>query len=282
MTDRAAIGVLKAAVIGCPVGHSLSPLIHNYWIEKYGPGGQFDAREIQPEQLKDGLARLVEEGYAGFSVTIPHKQAAMELCDTVDETARRIGAVNCLAVGDDGAIDGLNTDWFGFVENVKEAAPDFDFAAKPALVLGAGGAARAVIYGLQRRGAEKILVANRTPDKTAQLAADFGTEIVAWEDREKMARDAGLLVNTTSAGMTGKPPLAFNVGILPIDALVCDIVYNPLRTALLQDAAARGNIAVEGLGMLLHQARPAFARWTGIMPEVTTELRGKLLERLTR
>ena len=273
---------LKAAVIGCPVGHSLSPLIHNYWIEKYGLGGNYDAREIQPEQLKDGLARLVEEGYAGFSVTIPHKQAVMELCETIDETARRIGAVNCLAVGEDGAIDGLNTDWFGFVENVKEAAPDFDFAARPALVLGAGGAARAIIYGLQRRGAKTIMVANRTSDKTAPLAADFGIEAVGWEDREKAARDAGLLVNTTSAGMTGKPLLELKVAVLPKDALVCDIVYNPLRTALLQAAAAHGNIVVEGLGMLLHQARPAFARWTGIMPEVTAELRGKLLERLAR
>jgi shikimate dehydrogenase len=272
----------RGAVIGCPVGHSLSPLIHNYWIEKYGLKGRFDAREIQPEQLKDGLARLVEEGYTGFSVTIPHKQAVMDLCETIDETARCIGAVNCLAVGDDGAIDGLNTDWFGFVENIREAAPDFDFAALPALVLGAGGAARAIIYGLRRRGAAKILVANRTPGKAAPLAVDFGVEIVAWEDREEAAREVGLLVNTASAGMTGKPLLEFKAAALPKDALVCDIVYAPLQTALLRDAAARGNVTVEGLGMLLHQARPAFARWTGVMPDVTADLRGKLLERLAR
>ncbi len=147
-----------------------------------------------------------------------------------------------------------------------------------------GQAARiaSIIYGLQREGVKKIRVANRTPDNTAPLVADFGVEAVAWEDREKAGKDAGLLVNTTSAGMTGKPPLAFDVGILPKDALVCDIVYAPLHTALLRDAAARGNVTVEGLGMLLHQARPAFARWTGIMPDVTTELRGKLLERLAR
>lgn len=271
---------MKAAVIGCPVGHSLSPLIHNYWIEKYGLSGRYDAREIQPGQLEAGLAALIEEGYTGFSVTIPHKQAVMGLCDSIDDTARRIGAVNCIAVDRDGAVEGLNTDWFGFTENVRESAPGFDFTAGPALVLGAGGAARAILYGLQHEGAPRIVIANRTPEKARELAGAFGATYIAWEDRARAAAGAGLVVNTTSAGMTGKPALDFDVKDLNKGALVCDIVYSPLRTALLESAAAHGNMTVEGLGMLLHQARPAFERWTGILPAVTDELRRMLLEKL--
>jgi len=200
----------------------------------------------------------------------------------IDDTARRIGAVNCIAVDRDGRIEGLNTDWFGFTESVREAASKFDFTKNAALVLGAGGAARAIVYGLQHEGAPKIIIANRTMDKARELAGEFGAEYIGWDDRKKAVAEAGLVVNTTSAGMTGKPPLEFSVGNLPKDALVCDIVYSPLRTALLESAAAHGNMTVEGLGMLLHQARPAFERWTGVLPAVTDELRHMLLEKLKK
>jgi shikimate dehydrogenase len=273
---------MKAAVIGCPVGHSLSPLTHNYWLKKCQIEGRYDAQEIQPGQLKEGLARLIEQGYTGFSVTIPHKQAVMDLCDVVDDTAKRIGAINCIAVDRDGRIEGLNTDWFGFTESVREAAPEFDFTSGPALVLGAGGAARAIVYGLLHAGAPKTIIANRTLDKARELAGEFGVEYIDWADRQKAAAGAGVVVNTTAAGMTGKPPLEFDVKNLKKDALVCDIVYSPLRTALLESAAAHGNMTVEGLGMLLHQARPAFERWTGVLPAVTDELRHMLLEKLKK
>ncbi len=273
---------MKAAVIGCPVGHSLSPIIHNYWLKKYRIEGHYDAQEIQPEQLAEGFAHLIGQGYTGFSVTIPHKQAVMDLCDAVDDTAKRIGAVNCIAVDRDGRIEGLNTDWFGFTESVREAAPKFDFTKKPALVLGAGGAARAIVYGLKHEGVPKITLANRSTDKARELAGEFGAEYIDWDGRGKAAAGAGLVVNTTSAGMTGKPPLDFDVKDLKKDALVCDIVYSPLRTALLESAAAHGNMTVEGLGMLLHQARPAFERWTGTLPAVTDELRHMLLEKLKK
>lgn len=273
---------MKAAVIGCPVGHSLSPIIHNYWLNKYQIEGRYDAQEIQPEQLAEGFAHLIGQGYTGFSVTIPHKQVVMGLCDVIDDTAKRIGAVNCIAVDRDGRIEGLNTDWFGFTESVHEAAPAFDFTKKPALVLGAGGAARAIVYGLQHVGAPKIIIANRTVEKARDLAGEFGAEYIGWDDRQKAAAGTGVVVNTTSAGMVGKPGLEFNVRDLAKGALVCDIVYSPLRTALLESAAAHGNMTVEGLGMLLHQARPAFERWTGILPAVTDELRHMLLEKLKK
>ena len=270
---------VKACVIGHPVGHSLSPVIHNYWIKKYGLEGQYDAREIPPEQFESGFNHLVEQGYTGFNVTLPYKQAVAALCDDLDDTAKRIGAVNTMRI-DNGGLHGSNTDWFGFTESIREEAPDFDFRAAPALVLGAGGAARAVVYGLMREGAPDIYIANRTPEHAKALGRDFGARPVAWEDRQEAAESAGLLVNTTALGMKGQPPLIFDVESLPAPALVCDIVYNPRETELLRAARARGNVTVGGLGMLLHQARPAFRQWFGVMPEVTDELRELLEEKL--
>lgn len=267
---------IKAAVIGFPVSHSLSPVIHNHWIKKYGLRGSYDAREVPPERLKESLLRLTGEGYTGFNVTIPHKQAVMALCDGIDDTARAVGAVNTLGVGAEGRLRGHNTDAYGFIENIKNAAPDFDFARGAVLVLGAGGAARAVVHGLLRAGAHNIRIANRTYGHAEKLAGDFGVGVAACGTGADGLKDVSLLVNTTPLGMKGQPPLNFDVSLLPPDAVVNDIVYNPPETDLLRDAAARGLKTVGGLGMLLHQAAAAFEIWTGIRPEIDVDLREKL------
>lgn len=269
-------GVLKAAVIGFPVGHSRSPTIHNHWIEQYGLRGRYDAHEILPECLAESLRHLIEEGYTAFNVTIPHKQAIMELCDTIDDTARAIGAMNTLTVGGNGTLRGYNTDAFGFIENIRQSAPGFDFSCGAALVLGAGGAARAVVYGLQQAGAKDIRIANRTHEHAEKLAHDFGVGVAASGTGMEGLKDIALLVNTTPLGMKGQPLLEFDISLLPPEAVVNDIVYNPLETSLLKAAAARGLKTVDGLGMLLHQAAAAFQIWTGIRPEITVELREKL------
>ncbi|MBI4031140.1 MAG: shikimate dehydrogenase [Proteobacteria bacterium] len=269
---------LKAAVIGFPVSHSLSPAIHNHWIKQYELQGFYDARKVPPEHLKESLLRLMEEGYTGFNVTIPHKQSVMALCDELDDTARAIGAVNTLAAGGDGSFRGYNTDACGFIENIRDAAPGFDFAAGAALVIGAGGAARAAVYGLQRAGAKEIRIANRTHGHAEKLARDFGAEAAPCGTGAAGLKDVALLVNTTPLGMKGQPPLGFDASILPPGAVVCDIVYSPLETQLLKDAAGRGLKTIDGLGMLLHQAARAFEIWTGIRPEITVELREKLVK----
>ena len=266
----------KAAVIGFPIGHSLSPVIHNHWIAQYGLRGQYDAHAVPPEHLKESLLRLIEDGYSGFNITIPHKQTIMALCDEIDATARAIGAVNTLSAGEDGKLRGYNTDAFGFIENIRQFAPDFDFAYGAALVIGAGGAARAVVYGLQQAGAKKIRIANRTREHAEKLAHDFGVEVASCGTGVEGLKDVALLINTTPLGMKGQPPLGFDVSLLPPGIVVNDIVYNPLETVLLRDAAARGLKTVDGLGMLLHQARPAFEKWFGVRPEITVELREKL------
>lgn len=263
---------IKAAVIGYPVGHSLSPVIHNHWIKEYGLRGSYDAHEVPPERLKEFLLRLIDEGYTGFNVTIPHKQAVMSLCDEIDDTARAIGAVNTLAEGADGRLCGYNTDAYGFIENIKNAAPGFDFSRGAVLVLGAGGAARAVAHGLLQAGARNIRIANRTHEHAEKLARDFGVEIAACGTGADGLRDVALLVNTTPLGMKGQPPLNFDVSILPPDTVVNDIVYNPMETQLLKDAAACGLKTIGGLGMLLHQAAAAFQIWTGIRPDITEAL----------
>lgn len=269
----------RVGVIGYPVGHSLSPLIHNYWIGHYGFNAAYDAVEIMPERFHEGVRHLIGQGYAGFNVTIPHKQAVMELCDTLDKAAARIGAVNTVSVRENGSLHGMNTDAFGFVENILEAEGEIDVSGGKALVLGAGGAARAVIHGLSGLGVKEIILANRTREKAEAAAAGFPVSVVGWDACEQAAEGAALLVNTTSLGMTGQPPLAFDLAALPPEAAVCDIVYKPLMTALLRDAKARGNKIVTGIGMLLQQARPAFNEWFGVMPVIDAALRQKVLEK---
>ncbi len=272
---------IKAAVIGYPIKHSKSPLIHNYWIEKYGLSGSYEAIELHPENLKSGIEDLIAKGFTGFNFTVPHKEAAAALCDSVDLNAQNIGAVNTLVVRD-GQKRGMNTDAYGFLTNITQNTGGFAFGGKCAVVLGAGGAARAIVSGLMGAEIDKIFLLNRTQDKADALASsmDMGTgiiEVLPWEQRNQIISQAALLVNTTTLGMSGQPPLEIDLSALPAHALVNDIVYAPLETDLLKAANAKGVKTVSGIGMLLHQARPAFKEWFGVMPEVTPELEAKVL-----
>lgn len=269
---------LMAGVMGWPVLHSRSPLLHNHWLAERGLKGVYVPLEIKVENLAAALRALPALGFSGCNLTIPHKIEALKIVDAVDPVAARIGAINCVAVNADGALDGFNFDAWGFVESVAERAPGWRAGAGPAVVLGAGGGARAVVDGLLQRGATEIRIANRTLDRAEDLRARFGSAIrpVAWTDRARALAGAAMLVNTTSQGMKGQDPLDLALEALPTTALVCDIVYVPLETELLRQARARGNPTVDGLGMLLHQARPAFQKWFGDLPTVTPELRAKI------
>jgi shikimate dehydrogenase len=274
---------IKAAVIGHPIKHSKSPLIHNYWIEKYGLAGSYEAIDLSPENLESGLKRLIDEGYTGFNFTVPHKQSMLKICDELDNSAKVVGAVNTALVRG-GKIHGSNTDSFGFLANITQSEPNFEFDLGPAVVLGAGGAARAVISGLIGMRAPQIILINRTKEKAEALAQDmgFGTDdmirVVDWEGRAEALDHANLLVNTTSLGMEGQPPLGIDLSQLPSFALVNDIVYAPLYTDLLTAAKGRGNPVVTGIGMLLHQARPAFKEWFGLMPDIDEDLQELVLK----
>lgn len=273
MLEKAHLKPVRCGVIGHPIGHSKSPVIHNYWIQKYGCSGQYEAIDAKPEDLIQKIRTLFKDGYAGFNITIPHKQAVMAICDDVDETARAIGAVNTL-YQNEGRIIGTNTDAFGFIENVRQNTYGLDFIHHPCVVLGAGGAARAVVYALIEAGAKKIIVTNRTHEKALEICKmDKGIVCaLSWEDRVEATSNAGFLVNTTALGMEGQPHLDISLRALPKSAVVCDIVYKPLETQLLKEAAARGNQCVTGIGMLLHQARPAFEKWFGILPQIDEAL----------
>lgn len=262
-----------AGVMGFPALHSRSPKIHNYWFEHYGLAGSYVPLELPPERLEAALRALPALGFAGCNLTIPHKVAAMAIVDRVEDTARRIGAINCVVAQSDGSLVGRNYDGFGFVHSLFEAAPNFHPADGPVLVLGAGGGARAVIAGLQDAGAKRIMVANRSPQREAALARDLGVEQLKWEDRSAAIGEAALVVNTTSLGMDGQPELEINLTKLSPKTMVADIVYIPRETNLLVCAREKGCRTVNGLGMLLHQARPAFRDWFGVMPEATRELR---------
>ena len=262
-----------AGVMGFPALHSRSPKIHNYWFDHYGLAGSYVPLELPPERLESALRALPALGFAGCNLTIPHKVAAMKIVDKVEDTARRIGAINCVVVQPDGSLIGRNYDGFGFVHSLFEAAPDYPPADGPVLVLGAGGGARAVIAGLQDAGAKRIMVANRTPAREAALAHDLPVEQLAWADRSAAVGEAALVVNTTSLGMDGQPELEIDLAKLSPKTLVADIVYIPRETNLLVCAREKGCRTVNGLGMLLHQARPAFRDWFGVMPEATRDLR---------
>jgi shikimate dehydrogenase len=269
---------LLAGLFGWPVMHSRSPRLHQYWFERHGLSGTYLPLAIRPEGLEAALRALHPLGFSGVNLTIPHKEAALAYLDEVDPAARRIGAVSCVTIRADGALLGANNDAFGFLASIAEEAPDFRAEAGPAVVIGAGGGARAVVGALAGRGAPEIRVVNRTAERAATLAADLGGPVraVAWRERRDALAGAAILVNTTSQGMSGEPPLDLDLAALPQGALVCDIVYIPRRTPLLAAAAARGNRTVGGLGMLLHQARPAWRSWFGIDPEVTPELRSAI------
>ena len=264
-----------AGVIGWPVAHSRSPLIHNYWLQKHGLAGSYVQLAVQPDQLPVALSGLAALGFKGCNITIPHKVDALQLVHMLDANAARVGAVNTVVVQPDGQLKGMNTDGFGYIQSLLDAKPDWRADAGPITVLGAGGAARAVVLALKEQGAKEIRLLNRSPDKAKALAAEFGAPISAlpWEQRHDALADCALLVNTTSMGMHGGPELDLSLSKLPVRALVSDIIYVPLQTALLAAAQARGNLTVNGLGMLLNQARPAFEAWFGVLPDITPELR---------
>ncbi len=263
-----------AGVMGWPVSHSRSPTLHNHWIQHYGLTGSYALLPVEPRNLPDAVRGLRALGFAGCNITIPHKVEAMALVDRVDPMARRIGAINTVVVKPDGSLTGTNTDGFGYVQSLLDAQPDWRADAGPVIVLGAGGAARAVIVALAERGAREIRVCNRSGNKAMALQMEFGAPVraVPWEQRHDALADVALLVNTTNQGMDKQAALDLNLSQLPAHALVSDVIYTPLETPLLAAARLRGNPTVNGLGMLLNQARPAFKSWFGVMPEITPAL----------
>lgn len=264
----------KAFVIGWPIDHSRSPMIHRYWLNALNIKGSYEKQAIAPSDLPKFFDALRGGAFVGGNVTIPHKSAALELSDERDRAADEIGAANTLVV-ENGQVLARNTDGEGFIRNLDAYAPAWRNVPGPAVVLGAGGAAKAVVWSLLDQGVDEIGVVNRTTSRVQELAATFGPKVkpVAWRDAGSALATAGLLVNTTSLGMRGAPPLELPLTNLPVAATVCDIVYVPLATPLLNAARRRGNTVVDGLGMLLHQAVPGFAAWFGIKPQVTRDLR---------
>lgn len=265
---------LKAAVIGYPVEQSLSPLIHTHWLQKYKIDGEYKALTIQPENLAQWVDTLIKTGYAGFNVTLPHKIGIMAFCDTLAPLAQEIGAVNTVTIDKNGALHGTNTDVYGFQENLREQQPDWNPAQGPALVLGAGGAARAVVYALLDMGVPQVTLCNRTADRAHVLAQEEfcrgRVNVIDWAARKQGVFASSLLVNTTNLGMVHQPPL--EIDLSDAGCLVYDIVYRPQKTALLQQAERMGLPIVTGLGMLLHQARPAFESWFGVLPDIDDTL----------
>jgi shikimate dehydrogenase len=266
---------LLAGLMGWPVMHSRSPKLHNYWLAQHGLVGTYLPLAIKANDLRAALRALPALGFSGCNLTIPHKEAALAIVDKVDPLARRIGAMNCVVVAPDGSLEGYNYDAFGYTESIREAQPGWRADVGPIVVIGAGGGARAVLAGLVDAGAREIRLVNRSPARAQALARDLGGPIkpVSWADRAAALAGAAMLVNTTNQGMVGEPPLDLALDQLPPRALVSDIIYIPRETPLLAAARRRGNQTVNGLGMLLHQARPAFRAWFGIMPDVTPELR---------
>ena len=277
MTDNR---VPLAGVIGAPIGHSRSPRIHGHWLASLGFRGFYIPMDVSSENLGDVLGTLPKMGFRGVNITVPHKEQALALADTVTDRARAIGATNTLTYGLGGRIEADNTDGYGFLQNLRQAAPDWQADRGPAAVLGAGGAARAVIVALLEAGAPRILMSNRTRARAEKLESEFGPriEVIDWAQAGNMLEDATTVVNTTSLGMTGNPPLCVPLDGLRKGTVVNDLVYAPLQTPFLADAARHGCIAVDGLGMLLHQAVPGFERWFGVRPEVDAAAREAALK----
>jgi len=270
---------VMAGVMGWPVAHSRSPVIHNHWIRQYGLNGTYGLFPVEPQNIDDAIRGLKALGLAGCNITIPHKVEAMKRMDWVDPLARRMGAINTIVVQADGALHGYNNDGFGFIQSLRDDKPDWRADAGPITVLGAGGAARAIVLSLIDEGASEIRLINRTRVKADALAQEFGQVVTAydWSERHDALAGCALLINTTNQGMHGQPDLDLQLDQLPTSALVADAIYIPLETALLAQARQRGNTSVNGLGMLLNQARPAFKAWFGVMPEITPELRQAII-----
>lgn len=268
----------RCFVIGHPVAHSRSPLIHGGWIAEHKLSGSYERIDVAPDDLPAFVERIRAGEFTGGNVTVPLKQAILPLLDEIGDAARMIGAVNTVW-RENGRLHGDNTDAAGFLAHLDAVVPGWDGRVETALVLGAGGAARAVAHGLRQRGIARITVANRSLGRAEDLAAAFGAalEAIDWERRHALVGDSDLIVNTTSLGMLGKPALALDLAGLRPGTIVDDIVYVPLRTPLLAEAQAHGGVPVDGLGMLLHQAAPGFARWFGVTPQVTPALRDRLV-----
>ncbi len=268
---------MKLGVIGHPINHSKSPIIHNKWLADAQIEGEYTAIDIAPDDLEGEVQRLINEGYNGFNVTIPHKQNIIKFCSAIDEGAKKIGAVNTVVINN-GNLSGYNTDAFGFTQNIIENS-DFDFNGKTACVIGAGGAARAVIQGLLDKDIGKIMLTNRTRDK-AEMLKEFDAkkiEIIDWDQYQDYLPNTNILINTTSLGMKGYPDLEIDLSSLQKNAVVTDIVYTPLETPLLMQAKENGFHTVTGIGMLLYQAQKSFEIWTGSLPSIDDDLIKKVL-----
>ena len=268
-----------AGVFGWPVDHSRSPRLHGYWLREFGIDGAYIPFATHPAKLEQAIRALPALGFRGGNITLPHKERALGMVDETTKLAQRIGAVNMLVVREDGTILGDNSDGFGFIANLTQVQPAWRGAAGPAVLLGAGGAARAIVVALLDAGVPEIRLVNRTTRRAEEIAAAVGgpVKVLPWDGRGDALKDAALLVNGTNLGMAGQPPLELDLRALPTAATVYDIVYVPLMTELLKAAQQRGNKIVDGIGMLLHQARPGFKAWFGQDPQVTPELRAFVL-----
>jgi shikimate dehydrogenase len=273
----------RACVIGHPVAHSRSPVIHRYWLDEYKIDGDYVREDVAPEKLASFLATLGERGYVGANVTVPHKAAAYSALDHAEPVAAALKVTNTIWL-ENGRLHGTNTDVHGFLSHLEETLPDWTIQAEQAVVLGAGGAARAAIYALLERNISRIIVVNRTASRAETLAVEFNGRVTTatFDELPAWLKDADLLVNTTSLGMTGQPALEIDLDHLNATAAVYDIVYVPLETPLLAAARMRGLRTVDGLGMLLHQAVPAFERFFGVRPAVTPGLREAVLADLAK
>jgi len=270
-----------AGVVGWPVTHSLSPRLHAYWLARLGIEGHYVPLPVRPENLERAITALPALGFRGVNVTVPHKEAVCSLIDRVEPAAARIRAVNTILIRNDGRLEGRNTDAYGLLANLDQQVPRWREQAQTALLLGAGGAARAGAVALLDAGLARIHIVNRTKARAEALADDLGDGRLVpagWQDRSSLLKDTDLIINTTTLGMTGYPPLDLNLSLLPRHAIVYDIVYRPLETALLRQAKARGFSVVDGLGMLIHQAVPAFETFYGHQPQVDSAAKAHLLE----
>ena len=269
---------LMAGVMGWPVMHSRSPLMHNYWMEQQGLAGTYVFLEIKPGTLEAALRALHPLGFSGCNLTIPHKLDAMTIVDEVDDVAKKIGAISCVVVRNDGSLFGTNNDWLGFLGNLKQQQPDWRADEGPIAVIGAGGGGRAVLYGLLQEGATEIRLVNRTREKAEAIAAEFGgpIQVFPWEDRHDVLDGVATAVNVTSQGMVGEAALDLRLDKLSDSALAADIIYTPLETPFLAAAREHGNRTINGLGMLLHQGPPAWKMWFDVEPVVTEELREQM------
>lgn len=273
-------GAKLAGVTGWPIAHSRSPRLHNYWLQQYGIDGAYVPLAIAPGDFEQAIRALPKLGFAGCNVTMPHKEAALQVVDQVDPAAKRIGAVNTIVVAEDGSLAGSNTDAFGFIQALHDGAPDLDLNTGAAVMLGAGGAAKAIAVALLDAGVPELIILNRTEARAHELAGSLDDDkitVLNWGQRSSCLGVANFLVNSTTQGMQGQPPLDLALDDLASGAVVMDAVYTPLLTPLLAGAKARGNHIVDGLGMLLHQARPGFAAWFGHEPVVDRGLREHVL-----